>query len=705
MGGRDVLPLSYRMLQMFLSLQFLTLSLIVYSRSDPPLYNEALQLSSQLSRLERILGEQPDIAEVARRVDIVQGTVDKLGRQMELLRRAVVSEGNGAGGHAEMPGGGRLQRRGASTATRPADDDDDQEKLTGHTDTEGADPNTEDVGEANPSLHTDAAPLHPHSASQSAFDNHTTSDGEGCYNFSKLDETLAMMSEQLENMYDISMHCEASTGDLIDELIEATVMLDSPSIAMNGAYAARNQLRDEYDGPSTESLKPERPRTDTNANGTSDQPGDDYSDEDAANETGAVSRTGPGAPEPTPFQLVPLGDQPRPKILFICAIYGTGASRPYLPFFLKSAEHSGMDFLLFGDPPIPFRLPPNVKQIHLPWDDLVTRIERMVFGSRKLDEMRRASMYKIIDVKPLYGYLFQEMLQDYDFWAYGDNDMIFGNVTKFLTTEMLLNNDVIVGNIDNDPMHKTWGPFTIMRNSPIVVEMFKLAPGLLHIFNSQWSFFFDEWGGGDKQWYNTSMSMVVNQLIDAKKIRWHGGFPIGWDGQCAKKGRSGFNEACAECKLSVYVTRDDFYDIDYGSQNLMWDQRFLKVASNTASIDAMNPRKEVLLCHFQHGKNTANELLSRMTKAERHVLLKKPVIFQSFGNGFYSKNRAKTRRVFNARVKARREKQNKIMLDRQHIDPPPVPAPRAVIVDGAAEEHLRAEPQAGPTVPADKSVA
>ena len=99
---------------MFLSLQFLTLSLIVYSRSDPSLYNEALQLS----RLERILGEQPDIAEVARRVDIVQGTVDKLGRQMELLRRAVVSEGDRAGGHAEMP-----RRGGASTATRPADSD------------------------------------------------------------------------------------------------------------------------------------------------------------------------------------------------------------------------------------------------------------------------------------------------------------------------------------------------------------------------------------------------------------------------------------------------------------------------------------------------------------------------------------------------------------------------------------------------------
>ena len=653
--AREVLPLSYRMLQMFFSLQFLTLSLIVYSRSDPPLYKEALQLSSQLGRLERILGEQPDIAEVARRVDIVQGTVDKLGREVELLRRTVVHEGDGVGRRSEMPDASRQQRT--------TDDHDGTE----------AHPNTEDDGELNAGARRGAAPLHRQPASQPRFDDLSNASDAGMsvgwYNFSKLDETLEMMTEQLENMYGISMHCEASTGDLIDELIEATVMLDSPSIAMNGAYAARNQLRDEYNGPSTESLKTS---TNENGTGTGDALADDYPDEDATNETGAASAARAGALESHGMgsQLVPLADQPRPKILFICAIYGTGASRPYLPFFLKSAEHSGLDFLLFGDPPLPFRLPPNVKQIHLPWDDLVTRIERMVFGSRKLDEMRRASMYKIIDVKPLYGYLFQEMLQNYDFWAYGDNDMIFGNVTKFLSTEILLNNDVIVGNIDKNPIHKTWGPFTIMRNSPIVVEMFKLAPGLFQTFNSQWSFFFDEWGGGDNQWYNTSMSMVVNQLIDAKQIRWHGGFPIGWDGQCAKKGKDGYTESCAECKLSVYVTRDAYSEVEYGSQNLLWDQRFLKIASKDDTRDPSNLRKEVLLCHFQHGKNMANALLSRMTKAERHVLLKKPVIFQSFGKGFYSRNRAKSRRVFNARVKARRESQDKLKLDRDNADPP-----------------------------------
>lgn len=64
-----------------------------------------------------------------------------------------------------------------------------------------------------------------------------------------------------------------------------------------------------------------------------------------------------------------------------------------------------------------------------------------------------------------------------------------------------------------------------------------------------------------------------------------------------------------------------------------------------------------MLCHFQYGKDKANDLLSKMTRSERHVPQMKPVIFQSFGLGFYSRNRPKSRRVYNERVKQRRLKQ------------------------------------------------
>lgn len=151
------------------------------------------------------------------------------------------------------------------------------------------------------------------------------------------------------------------------------------------------------------------------------------------------------------------------------------------------------------------------------------------------------------------------MLEGYDFWAHGDNDMLLGNVSKFLTPTLLANHDIIAGAVDDNPLHRTWGPFTVMRNSPLVYEMFKLAPGLRATFDSQYSFFFDEWGGDENEqhWYSTSMSKVVNDLIDQKKIRWHGGFPIGWDGYCAKKGELGYRVLCSECKLTVKIVRDE----------------------------------------------------------------------------------------------------------------------------------------------------
>ncbi len=54
----------------------------------------------------------------------------------------------------------------------------------------------------------------------------------------------------------------------------------------------------------------------------------------------------------------------------------------------------------------------------------------------------------------------------WQYWGHLDNDMIIGDIRKFITPE-LLQNDVISGLRHRN----TWGPITIFRNSEKVLAV------------------------------------------------------------------------------------------------------------------------------------------------------------------------------------------------------------------------------------------
>lgn len=49
--------------------------------------------------------------------------------------------------------------------------------------------------------------------------------------------------------------------------------------------------------------------------------------------------------------------------------------------------------------------------------------------------------YKLCDYKPAYGYIFENYLQDFRFWGHCDIDMLIGNLSKFVTEDLLCNYD------------------------------------------------------------------------------------------------------------------------------------------------------------------------------------------------------------------------------------------------------------------------
>ena len=112
----------------------------------------------------------------------------------------------------------------------------------------------------------------------------------------------------------------------------------------------------------------------------------------------------------------------------------------YFPYYLHSCRYNPtIDFLILtnNDDPI-LELPANVTI--LPYS-----IEQLkADASKSLGfEIAVESGYKLCDFRPAYGYIYSEIIKDYDFWGYCDIDVIFGNIRAFMTDELLNEYDII----------------------------------------------------------------------------------------------------------------------------------------------------------------------------------------------------------------------------------------------------------------------
>lgn len=68
--------------------------------------------------------------------------------------------------------------------------------------------------------------------------------------------------------------------------------------------------------------------------------------------------------------------------------------------------------------------------------------------------------YKLCDLKPFYGFIHHDILQDYDFWGYGDNDLEYGNLDVLTNSKMLDTYNVIT-----TMSERIAGHFAIFRNN------------------------------------------------------------------------------------------------------------------------------------------------------------------------------------------------------------------------------------------------
>ena len=95
--------------------------------------------------------------------------------------------------------------------------------------------------------------------------------------------------------------------------------------------------------------------------------------------------------------------------------------------------------------------------------------------------------YKLCEYKQAYGFILNDYLKGYDFWGFGDLDLVYGDIRSFLTDDVL--------------MHKFllgWGHLTLLHNDEDCNTYFmKHIPGYQNFkkaFTTSEITFFDEYG-------------------------------------------------------------------------------------------------------------------------------------------------------------------------------------------------------------------
>lgn len=199
----------------------------------------------------------------------------------------------------------------------------------------------------------------------------------------------------------------------------------------------------------------------------------------------------------------------------------------HTPLLLASyAANQWADFLILSDAhPCPTaQLPRNVHFLGWTLPELEDRM-RMWVGLR-IGSLGVTSRYvnasqgrwgagifssaKTNDLKPMWGEAFEDLLDDYAWWGYAQEDLLLGNVSRFITRQVLANADVI------SPLGKAAsGPFTLLRNTRTVTRAWRFSKDAHTVLTEPQYYGFDEWWGKSRHHFVA----ILEEMSAARMLR------------------------------------------------------------------------------------------------------------------------------------------------------------------------------------------
>ena len=112
------------------------------------------------------------------------------------------------------------------------------------------------------------------------------------------------------------------------------------------------------------------------------------------------------------------------SIGIICAYFGQ-LPGCYWPWIYSCEWNPTIDFFLVTDQHIESRAK-NVHVINMSFQEL-----KSILVNKFGENVSLEYPYKLCDFKPLYGVIFQEYLEEFDYWGHCDMDLVFGDLRHF----------------------------------------------------------------------------------------------------------------------------------------------------------------------------------------------------------------------------------------------------------------------------------
>lgn len=149
---------------------------------------------------------------------------------------------------------------------------------------------------------------------------------------------------------------------------------------------------------------------------------------------------------------------------------------------MASCRHNPtIDWLVVADAPPPPDAPPNMRFLTLGFEEF-----RDLFARRLGLKPRWTSPYKISELDPTLAAIFPQEVAPYEYWGYCDLDVIFGDIRRFYT------DDVLTKDCITTHAHVVAGHFTLMRNHPRMNFAFRQVPFWRRLLASSEHRSFDE---------------------------------------------------------------------------------------------------------------------------------------------------------------------------------------------------------------------
>lgn len=235
-----------------------------------------------------------------------------------------------------------------------------------------------------------------------------------------------------------------------------------------------------------------------------------------------------------------------------------------------------IDWLIFTDDHMDYNYPPNVKVQYWTFEQMKRRVQKIFNFPISLERP-----YKLCDYKPAYGEIFSDELKGYDFWGDCDVDLVWGNIRKFYTDELLSKYEKIGFN----------GHSMLFKNTPEVCARFRTClDGKLNykeVYSTDKGYAFDEPG---MDVIYEGLGIPVYKGIDfANLLKYDYGFYLDWQSEEDREK----NEAQIFTWKNGVITRYYLYQGKIATKEYMYLHYWCR--PTTFKIKEYNPEKQYLI--------------------------------------------------------------------------------------------------------------